>query len=281
MSVELTRDEPRGRRCSGAASRSCASTDARAARRSPSRGYTTMRVGGPAERMVLAETTDELVDAVREVDDADEPLLVLGGGSNLVLPDEGFAGTVVQGRDLGVEVRVRGLLRRRERHGGRRGAVGPLRRAGRRRGLGRASRRSSGIPGSTGATPIQNVGAYGQEVSQTVARVRVWDRLEERVRTMTSPTAASPTGTRCSRAPTATSCSTSCSSSTSRTLSRPVAYADLAPSARGRGGGAGAARDAREAVLAQRRRRGMVLDEPRPRHLVLRLVLHQPRPPGG
>ena len=55
----------------------------------PLAGYTTMRVGGPAARMVVAETTDELVDAVREVDDADEPLLVLGGGSNLVLPDEG------------------------------------------------------------------------------------------------------------------------------------------------------------------------------------------------
>lgn len=62
----------------------------------PLAGHTTMRVGGPAERMVVVETTDELVDAVREVDDADEPLLVLGGGSNLVLPDEGVAGTVVK-----------------------------------------------------------------------------------------------------------------------------------------------------------------------------------------
>ena len=57
---------------------------------------TTMRVGGPAARLVTAETTDEVVDAVREVDDADEPLLVLGGGSNLVVADAGFAGTVVR-----------------------------------------------------------------------------------------------------------------------------------------------------------------------------------------
>ena len=64
----------------------------------------------------------------------------------------------------------------------------------------------SGIPGSCGATPVQNVGAYGQEVAQTIARVRVWDRLEGRVRTMIDTrTAGFGTGTRCSRAPTATS----------------------------------------------------------------------------
>ena len=52
----------------------------------PVAAHTTMRVGGPAARMVVVETPDELVDAVREVDDADEPLLVMGGGSNLVVP---------------------------------------------------------------------------------------------------------------------------------------------------------------------------------------------------
>ena len=55
-------------------------------------GLTTMRVGGPAGRLVTVETTDELVDAIREVDDADEPLLVVAGGSNMVIADEGFAG---------------------------------------------------------------------------------------------------------------------------------------------------------------------------------------------
>ena len=57
---------------------------------------TTMRVGGPAARVVTATTTDELVDAVREVDDADEPLLVVSGGSNLLVSDDGFEGTVVR-----------------------------------------------------------------------------------------------------------------------------------------------------------------------------------------
>ena len=57
-----------------------------------------MRVGGPAARLVVVETADELVDAVREVDDADEPLLVVGGGSNLVVADAGFDGHRRQGR---------------------------------------------------------------------------------------------------------------------------------------------------------------------------------------
>src|SRR5580765_4834692 len=63
-----------------------------------------MRVGGPAARLVVAETTDELVDVIREVDDADEPLLVLAGGSNLVISDEGFAGSVVRIATTGVSV---------------------------------------------------------------------------------------------------------------------------------------------------------------------------------
>ena len=70
----------------------------------PIAAHTTMRVGGPAARMVVVETPDELVDAVREVDDADEPLLVLGGGSNLVVADAGFAGTVVKVATRGVVV---------------------------------------------------------------------------------------------------------------------------------------------------------------------------------
>ena len=70
----------------------------------PLASLTTMRVGGPAARLVVAETIDEVVDAVREVDDADEPLLVLGGGSNLVVADAGFPGTVVRVANDGIAV---------------------------------------------------------------------------------------------------------------------------------------------------------------------------------
>ncbi|HKG49975.1 MAG TPA: FAD-binding protein, partial [Actinomycetales bacterium] len=65
---------------------------------------TTLRVGGPAERLVTATTTDELVDAVREVDDAEEPLLVVGGGSNLLVGDGPVPGTVVRVVTRGVTV---------------------------------------------------------------------------------------------------------------------------------------------------------------------------------
>ena len=70
----------------------------------PLAGFTTMRVGGPARRVVTARTTDEVVDAVRECDDAEEPLLVLSGGSNVVIADEGFEGTVVRIATRGVEL---------------------------------------------------------------------------------------------------------------------------------------------------------------------------------
>ena len=226
----------------------------------PLAAYTTMRVGGPATRMVVAETTDELVDAVREVDDADEPLLVLGGGSNLVLPDAGFEGTVVLVATRGVEVESADSC------GGAsvRVAAGEpwdpfVERAVAEGWSGVEA--LSGIPGSTGATPIQNVGAYGQEVSQTIARVRVWDRLQGSVRTMMS-------------ADCRFTYRHSMFKGTDRyvvldvmfqlvvgTLSRPVGYADLATGLGVEVGERVPLAEAREAVLAQRRRRGMVLDD--------------------
>ena len=69
--------------------------------------FTTLRLGGPARDFVEADTEDELVDAVRAADAAGEPLLILGGGSNLVVADEGFDGTVVR-------VATRGRRRRRD-----------------------------------------------------------------------------------------------------------------------------------------------------------------------
>src|ERR1022692_306498 len=67
-------------------------------------GYTTLRLGGPAKRLVSASTEDEIIAAVQEADLAGEPLLVLGGGSNLVVADAGFAGTVVRLATAGVTV---------------------------------------------------------------------------------------------------------------------------------------------------------------------------------
>ena len=225
----------------------------------PIAAHTTMRVGGPAARMVVVETPDELVDAVREVDDADEPLLVMGGGSNLVVSDAGFAGTVVKVETRGV------VVDSADQCGGANVVVaagedwdGFVAQAVDEGWSGVEA--LSGIPGSAGATPVQNVGAYGQEVAQTIARVRVWDRREEQVRTMTSLDCRF-------------TYRDSVFKGTDRyvvidvmyqlipgTMSQPVRYADLAAQLGVAVGERVPLGEARDAVLAQRRRRGMVLD---------------------
>jgi UDP-N-acetylmuramate dehydrogenase len=141
-------------------------------------GYTTLGVGGPAARFLEAVRDDQVVAAVRAADAVGEPVLVLGGGSNLVVADEGFPGTVVHVATRGVQVS--------DDRGGAVVAVA----AG--EGWDALVRRCvaeglsgleclSGIPGLAGATPIQNVGAYGQEVAETIATVRAYDRLRDAV----------------------------------------------------------------------------------------------------
>jgi UDP-N-acetylmuramate dehydrogenase len=141
---------------------------------------TTLRVGGPAGRLVTAGTTDRVIDAVSEADDRREPLLVLGGGSNLLVGDEGFPGTVVR-------IATRGVTVEELTPGGVtvRVAAGEPWDAFVEHAVGRrwsGVEALSGIPGLTGATPVQNVGAYGQEVADTLLGVRAWDRQEGRVR---------------------------------------------------------------------------------------------------
>ena len=70
--------------------------------------YTTLRLGGPARRLVEAATETEIVAGVQAADERGEPLLVLGGGSNLVVADEGFPGTVVRVATGGVGRRIAG-----------------------------------------------------------------------------------------------------------------------------------------------------------------------------
>jgi UDP-N-acetylmuramate dehydrogenase len=225
----------------------------------PIAAHTTMRVGGPAARMVVVETADELVDAVREVDDADEPLLVMGGGSNLVVSDAGFAGTVVKVETRGV------VVDSQDQCGGASVVVaagedwdGFVAQAVDEGWSGVEA--LSGIPGSTGATPVQNVGAYGQEVAQTLARVRVWDRREERVRTMTSLDCRFTYRNSVFKATDRYVVIDVMFQLVPGTMSQPVRYADLATQLGVEVGERVPLREAREAVLAQRRRRGMVLD---------------------
>lgn len=148
--------------------------------------HTTLRLGGPARTWVEARTDDELVAAVASADERGEPVLVLGGGSNVVVADEGFEGTVVHVATRGVVSDVDSPDDPSCSGATVTVAAGEVwddlvAEAVRRRWVGVEA--LSGIPGSVGATPIQNVGAYGQDVSQTVARVRVWDRTRRAVRT--------------------------------------------------------------------------------------------------
>src|SRR6266700_3399533 len=139
----------------------------------PLSGHTPLRLGGPAARLTEARTADEVVAAVREADAAGEPLLVLGGGSNLVVSDEGFPGTVLRVTTTGIAVREAGervLLTVAAGENWDRLVEWSV--AEKLAGL----ECLAGIPGLAGATPIQNVGAYGQEVAATIAAVTVLDR---------------------------------------------------------------------------------------------------------
>jgi UDP-N-acetylmuramate dehydrogenase len=144
---------------------------------------TTLRIGGPAARSVVATTTAELVDAVARADAERQPVLLVGGGSNLVVGDDGFDGVVI-------EVATRGIAADSVDYcGGAQVQVaagepwdGFVAHAVASGWIGVEA--LSGIPGSTGATPVQNVGAYGQEVAGAVASVRTWDRVDQRIRTL-------------------------------------------------------------------------------------------------
>ena len=132
---------------------------------------TTLRVGGPASRVVHCPTTAAVIAAVRTLDAAGEPVLVLGGGSNVLVADTGFAGTVVHVSTPEVSIADDGTCVR-VAAGAPWDAVVAATVAAGRGGL----ECLSGIPGSTGATPVQNVGAYGVEIASVLQRVELLDR---------------------------------------------------------------------------------------------------------
>ncbi|WP_255952989.1 UDP-N-acetylmuramate dehydrogenase [Streptomyces odontomachi] len=130
---------------------------------------TTFRLGGPARRLVTATTDAELITAVRAADADGTPLLLIGGGSNLVIGDQGFDGTAVRIATTGFELDGTTL----EIAAGETWTDAVARTVD--KGLA-GIECLAGIPGSAGATPIQNVGAYGQEVSSTITEVIAYDR---------------------------------------------------------------------------------------------------------
>jgi UDP-N-acetylmuramate dehydrogenase len=134
---------------------------------------TTLRIGGSAARLADIEREGDVVDAVRDANAHSEALFVLGGGSNVVVADEGFPGLVALMALKGVRVSRDGERAVVDVAAGESWDALVARAAG--EGW-RGVECMSGIPGLVGATPIQNVGAYGQEVSDTIASVRAFDR---------------------------------------------------------------------------------------------------------
>jgi UDP-N-acetylmuramate dehydrogenase len=220
---------------------------------------TTLRLGGPVGRLVTASSTDELADAVRSCDAAGEPALIVGGGSNLVAADEGWPGTAILVRTAGVHVSETDGL----------DVVVVTVQAGvewdsfvastvTQGWSGLAS--MSGIPGLTGATPIQNVGAYGSEVADVISAVTVLDRTSGRVETW--PPQRCGFGFR-----------TSAFKHTDRYVvldvtfglrrsltSAPVRYLEVARRLGIEPGGVAPSHQVREVVLDLRRGKGMLLD---------------------
>jgi UDP-N-acetylmuramate dehydrogenase len=215
---------------------------------------TTLRLGGPAARYLEAATEESVVDVVLEADRAGDALLVLAGGSNVVVADEGFPGTVVR-------IATRGVARE--------GAAlevaagepwDPLVADCVAGGLAGVEC-LAGIPGSVGATPIQNVGAYGQEVAQTIRAVRVLDRADGTVRAL-APAECGFTyrSSAFKRRPGRWVVLAVSFALEASERSAPIRYPELARVLGVEIGARAPSADVREAVLALRRGKGMVLD---------------------
>jgi UDP-N-acetylmuramate dehydrogenase len=219
---------------------------------------TTMRVGGAARELLTPQTRDDLIAATLEVWGSGEDWFVLGGGSNLVVADEGFDGTVIRVVTRGIETvsddGSRVVLRVQAgepwddlvAHTVDNGLAG--------------IEALSGIPGSTGAAPVQNIGAYGQEISSSLVAIEFLDYLSGDLQRLTAAelafdyrTSALKQGTRGLVVAVELALVRSAEGA-------PVAYAQLASSLGVELGTRVGLREVRDTVLALRASKGMVLD---------------------
>ena len=146
--------------------------------------YTTLGVGGPARTFIHAKSEEELISAIQSADAAGEPLLIMGGGSNILIGDSGFEGTVIRvetaGNSYEIDACSGGTLQVAAGVSWDEFVAFTL-----EKGLANLEC-LSGIPGTVGGSPIQNIGAYGHEVAEVIARVRTYDRQEKEVKTFTA-----------------------------------------------------------------------------------------------
>ena len=144
--------------------------------------YTSLRVGGPSTKIVQVSTEAQIIAAIEEA--GDTPVLIMGGGTNVLIADKGFDGTVIRISNNSVQSEVDACS----------GATLTI-------GAGEdwdvfvqttinsgfaGLETLSGIPGTVGAAPIQNIGAYGHEVSEFITRVRTYDRELKEIYTFTN-----------------------------------------------------------------------------------------------
>jgi len=220
---------------------------------------TTLRIGGAAKQLWTVDSEDECVSAIKQLDNDREPFFVLGGGSNVVIADEGFDGTALhiayeraehQERDddsFAIDASAGddwGLL------------VDALVEAGLS-----GVECLAGIPGLVGATPIQNVGAYGQEVATTIEAVRVYRRSAQQVEELTPEQCGFGYRTSALKGNTDLVVLGVRFLLERSPLSAPIGYRELAEKLDVEVGVRAEAEAARSAVLELRRAKGMLLDE--------------------
>ncbi|HEX8265360.1 MAG TPA: UDP-N-acetylmuramate dehydrogenase [Pyrinomonadaceae bacterium] len=144
---------------------------------------TTLKVGGAARFFVRAENENEIAEAVDFAQKRDLPVFVLGGGSNILISDKGFDGLILKIANRGIEiVREENNVRVTAQAGEDWDEFVRFCVAENLAGV----ECLSGIPGSVGGTPVQNVGAYGQEVAETIVGVRVLERASGKVFDLTN-----------------------------------------------------------------------------------------------
>ena len=146
------------------------------------RDYTSLRVGGPAKKFVEVGTESEIIAAIEAA--GDTPILIIGGGTNILVADSGFEGTVIRITSHSMQSEIDACSGATLTIGAgenwdefvattlERGFAG--------------LETLSGIPGTVGAAPIQNIGAYGHEVSEFITRVRTYDRQAKALKTFTN-----------------------------------------------------------------------------------------------
>jgi UDP-N-acetylmuramate dehydrogenase len=219
---------------------------------------TTLGLGGPAKRLVTADRAEDVLETLRDLDARAEPLLVLGGGSNLVVADAGFPGTVLR-------MATRGITESRD---GDRVTLTVA--AGepwdafveRMANEGLAGVEClGGIPGLVGATPMQNVGAYGQDVSETIVKVRTWDRDAQAIREWDRDACRFAYRSSVFRGQDRQIILDVTFVLEARPTSSPIRYAELAKALGVAEGERAPLATVRETVVALRRKKGMVLDE--------------------